>query len=109
MMMMETTQFVQPVVNANKIAFQTWFQSVSAMQDQAEQMMNYVWNQTPMVPESSKKVVNEWVNLLKKERENVKKTVDQSFESLEQLLAGTEAKQEKAKSTASSSSKSASA
>lgn len=93
--MMEGMKLVQPVMNANKIAFQTWFQSVSAMQDQAEQMMNYVWKQSPMVPESSKKVVNEWANLLKKERENMKKTVDQSFERFEQLLAGTEAQQEK--------------
>ena len=106
-MMMETTKLMQPVVDANKIAFQTWYQSVSAMQDQAEQMMNYVWNQAPMVPESSKKAFNEWVSLLRKERENMKKTVDQGFDSLEQLLIGKEKKQEekaeKAKSSTSSS------
>ena len=105
--MMEAMKFVQPVMNANKIAFQTWFQSVSAMQDQAEQMMNYAWKQSPMVPESSKKMVNEWMSMFKKERENVKKTVDHSFEQFEQLLGGTESKPEE-KTKSSSSSKSAS-
>jgi hypothetical protein len=101
-MMMEA-KWMQPIVDANKIAFQTWFQSLSAMQDQTEKMMHTLWNQAPVVPESSKKMFNEWVDMFKKGRENMKKTVDQGFDTWEQFLAGTESKQddknEKAKSS----------
>jgi len=102
--MMEA-KWMQPIVDANKIAFQTWFHSVSAMQDQTEKMMNTLWSQSPVVPESNRKMFNEWVDMFKKGRDNMKKTVDQGFDAWEQFLAGPENKQddktEKTKSTSS--------
>ncbi len=87
-------KWMQPIVDANKIAFQTWFHSVSAMQDQTEKMVNTLWSQSPVVPESSRKMFNEWADMLKKGRDNVKQTVDQGFDTWEQLLSGPESKQD---------------
>jgi hypothetical protein len=107
--MMEA-KWIQPIVDANKVAFQTWFQSVSAMQDQTEKVMNTIWNQTPMMPESSKKMFHDWVDMCKKGREEMKKTVDQGFQTWEQFLASPEGKPEdKAEKAKSSTSKTSSA
>lgn len=91
--MMET-KWIQPVLEVNKFAFQGWYQAVSSMQDQAEKMMHNSWEQVPVVPESSKQLLSQWVKLCKKERENLKKTVDQGFETFEKFMAGPENKAE---------------
>lgn len=90
------TKWMQPVLNVNKIAFQGWYQAVSSMQDQAEKMMYNAWKQAPVVPESSKQLLSQWVELCKKERENLKKTVDQGFETFEKFVADSEKKAETA-------------
>lgn len=92
--MMET-KWLQPILDVNRNAFQVWYQSASQMQEQTEQMLNQIWDQAPMAPEGSKKVLNQWSELFKKEQEIMKKTVDQGFDTMEQLLAGQEPKQEK--------------
>lgn len=84
--MMET-KWIQPVLEVNKFAFQGWYQAVSSMQDQAEKMMYNTWDQSPVMPESSKQLLSQWVELCKKERDNFKKTVDQGFETLEKFMA----------------------
>ncbi len=88
------TKWMRPVLDANKIAFQGWYQAVSSMQDQAEKMLHNTFEQFPVAPESSKQLFGQWVDLCKKERENLKKTVDQSFEAFEKLMAGQEKKHE---------------
>ncbi len=97
------TKWMQPVLETNKIAFQAWYSSVSSMQDQAEQMMDLAWNQVPVVPESNKKLLREWTNLFKKERDNLKKMMDEGLETFERLFfAQVEGKEEKAEKSKSS-------
>ncbi|MFP4587982.1 MAG: hypothetical protein ACLFM3_08050 [Desulfohalobiaceae bacterium] len=103
---MMQAQWMQPVLESNKMAFQVWYQTVSHMQDQAEQVLDQLWEQSPVAPEAGKKAYKEWIELCKKERENLKKTWEQGFETWENLLAGAEPAQqqkpEKAKQQSSS-------
>lgn len=103
------TKWMRPVLDVHKAAFQGWYQSVSSLQDQAEQMMHSVWDQVPVLPESSKQMLNLWTDLYKKEQENIKSTVDLGFEAFEQILGEPEKKQEtKPEKSKSASSKTAS-
>lgn len=107
--MMET-QLMQPIVGAPKVAFQTWFQSVSAMQDQTMKVMDTLWSQVPIVPEKNKKMLAEWTDTFQKGREEMKKVIDHGFDTWEQVLFGAEKTQDtKAEGAKSSTSKAASA
>ncbi|MBS3780405.1 MAG: hypothetical protein KGY41_08420 [Desulfovermiculus sp.] len=103
-------QLMQPIVGAHKVAFQTWFQSVSAMQDQTMKVMDNLWSQVPIVPEKNRKMFTEWTDTLQKGRAEMKKVIDQGFDTWEQVLFGPEKTQDtKAEGTKSSPSKAASA
>ena len=107
--MMEA-KLMQPVVDANKVAFQAWFQSVSAMQDQTMKVMDNLWSQAPIVPEKNKKMLAEWTDTFQKGRSEMKKVIDHGFDTWEQVIFGSEKTQDtKAEGTKSSSSKAASA
>ncbi|MFP4629711.1 MAG: hypothetical protein ACLFMQ_03195, partial [Desulfohalobiaceae bacterium] len=91
--MMEA-KWLQPILDVNRNAFQVWHQSASQMQEQSEKMLNQIWDQAPMAPEGSKKVLNQWSELFKKEQEIMKNAVEQGFDAMERLVVGQEAKQE---------------
>ncbi|MFO8032583.1 MAG: hypothetical protein R6U22_08570 [Desulfohalobiaceae bacterium] len=104
--MMEA-KWMKPVLEANKAAVQSWYQSVSSMQDQTEQILTELWDQAPLVPEENKKICKQWMEMCKKERQNMQKTLEQGFETMEKFLSFPAAKQEesseKTKATASKS------
>jgi hypothetical protein len=107
--MMEA-KWMKPILEANKAAVQCWYQSVSNMQDQTEQMLSQIWDQAQLVPEDSKKICQQWMELCKKERQNLQRTLEQGFETMEQFLTAPGAKQqEKAQKSSAAASKSASA
>jgi hypothetical protein len=79
---------IKQVVQFNKNAFDKGYHTMEMLREQNEKMTNSILGSAYWMPEEGKKAVNEWVQLYKKGCDDFKKTVDQTYEDLENLLAG---------------------
>jgi len=71
---------------ANKMAFETAYQTMCTFQNQAEELSNMIIRQFNLSPLNLQKMQSDWFNLLKTERDNWKKTIDMGFQSLEKMF-----------------------
>jgi len=85
---METANIAKQVISFQKSLFDNTYNAVTAMQDNSENMMNGILKQFPWVTEEVKKPLNESIASIKKTRNDYKKTVDQGFDKLEELIGG---------------------
>ena len=85
---MEQFNGIKQMVQFNKNAFDKSYNAMEMLFEQNEKMTNSILGHAPWMPEEGKKAVNEWMQLYKKGCDDFKKTVDQTYEDLENLLAG---------------------
>ncbi len=83
------------VMDFQKAAFDNTFNAISMLQDQTEKtfttfMETGLWP----VPQEGKKVITEWVQTLKKGREEFKKVMDDGFSRVENYFTQEKAKPE---------------
>lgn len=76
---MEQKQMFKQMIDFNRAAFENGFNAMVMMQDQAERMTSMFVDQSSVIPKESKKLVDEWLKACKKGRDELKKSVDQSF------------------------------
>ena len=86
---MEPAVIAKQMIDFNKTTFDNAFHSMVMLQEQTEKMVNTLWQQTPWLPEDGKKVLDQWVKLYKKGRDDFKKAVDQNFKKAEALFVET--------------------
>ncbi|CCK81848.1 hypothetical protein [Desulfobacula toluolica] len=77
------TQFVK----CQKSLFDNSFAMMATLQDQGHQMMDKVFEKSPLSQGDSKKMSSYWVDFLKQNRENCKGYVDNGFDKIMDLLA----------------------
>lgn len=77
---------LKEILDANKMAFENTYQAMCTVQNQAEEMSNMWLKQFNLAPQNLQNVQNDWLNLVKKERDNWKKTIDMGFQSLEKMF-----------------------
>ncbi len=83
---MDQKQMIKQMVEFNKTSFNNAFDAMVMIQNQAGQMSEFMLEQASWVPKDGKKAVSEWVSAVKKGREDFKKTVDDNFKKLEDML-----------------------
>ena len=83
---MPQKMIAKQMLDANKAAFDTAFQAMVTLQDQAERMMASFMEQGTWLPDEGKKVIHEWLGACKKGREDYKKNVDDGYKRLLEFL-----------------------
>ena len=83
--MNQRDMFLQ-MVSFNKKVFENTFNAVVAFQDQSESLFKGMLGQAPWLREDNKTGVGEWVKSCKKTRDDFRKSVDDGFKKLEELI-----------------------
>jgi len=83
---MEPKEMMKQMIQLNKTAFQTTFNSMAILQDQMEKATNTFLEQATWLPAEGRKVIEEWVKTCKNGRENYKNTVDEGFKRVESFF-----------------------
>ncbi len=83
---MEQHKIFGQMINFQKAAFENTFDTVAGLQDQGEQIIKTSLEQNPLIPKDQKKIMTDWTEAYKKNRQNVKETVDANFEMLKGLF-----------------------
>jgi hypothetical protein len=83
---MDAKQIVKQMLAFNKTVFDTNFNSMKALQEQTEIIINKFWEKTPMFPEEGRKAISEWLKAYKKGCEDYKNIVDENFQKVEDSL-----------------------
>jgi len=97
---MDQKQIVTQMINFNKSTFDSSFNAMITLQDQAEKMVFGYLDKATWFPEEGRKAVNEWVDTYKKARENFKSSYDENYQKVADYFMKF-AKEEKAAKTAS--------
>ena len=83
---METTQFAKRTLGFQKTILDNTFNALIMVQDQTEKMINSYLNQLPQVTEDGKKSMQASIDMAKKARDDYKKSIDDGFNKIEELL-----------------------
>lgn len=81
--MMELNQVAKQAVDFQKTAIINWLDAVAIVQDQAASTMETMINQGNLVPEDSRKAIENWATVCREERDRYKSYVEAGFASLE--------------------------
>ena len=79
-MVMES--IAKQIIDFQKSTFDNSFNAVVMLQDQTEGMTRTVMDQAAWLPEEGKKMMEDWVQLVKKGRDDLKEMVDENFDKL---------------------------
>ncbi len=82
---MEHQQIFDQMINFQKTAFTTTFDTVAGLQDQGEKLYNASLEQNPLIFKDQQKIMSDWTETYKKNRQNLKEVVDSNFEMLRGL------------------------
>ena len=85
--MMEYNQITKQAIDFQKTAFNSWYNAVTMVQDQATSAVETMMNQTSLVPEDGRQAIKSWVSACQEESNRFKSYVDDSFSGLEKNLA----------------------
>ena len=84
---MDPLKLTKQMIDFNKASFDNTFTAMVLLQEQTEKMVNAFMEQATWLPGEGKKALNEWVETVKKGREDFKKVVDQGFGKVEDYFA----------------------
>ena len=93
---MEAVEFTKQIVEYQKAAFNSGFNIIAKLQDQAETTAATFLEKTWGVPKDSQKIFNQWSEVFRKGRNDFKNMIDQNFNAIENLF-GQESSTKKAK------------
>ncbi len=85
---MDPLKLTKQMIDFNKASFDNTFTAMVLLQEQTEKMVNTFMEQATWLPGEGKKALSEWVETVKKGREDFKKAADQSFGKVEDYFAG---------------------
>jgi hypothetical protein len=85
--MMEYNQITKQAIDFQKTAFNSWYNAVSMVQDQAAVAVETMMNQTSLVPEDGRQAIKSWLDACQAERNRFKSYVEDGFSGLEKHLA----------------------
>lgn len=85
---METRQIAQQMINFQKSFFNSSFTTMASIQDYTQNAMAEQAGKVPWVTEEGKKSVNEMCAFMQQCRDSFKKSVDEGYIRLEEMIAG---------------------
>ncbi len=84
---MEPLQIAKQMIEFNKSSFDNTFTAMVLLQEQTEKMVNSFMEQANWLPEEGRNILDEWLATYKKGRDEFKKTVDESFQKVQEYFA----------------------
>jgi hypothetical protein len=96
--MMDPQKMGKQMIEFYKSTFDNSFSAMMMLQEQMERLTNMYWGQMVNVPDEIKQGVAEWTKSYKKNCEDFKKTIDESFKKLESFVTEAEKPEKMAKS-----------
>jgi hypothetical protein len=99
---MDQAKVAKKMINFYKTTFDSSFNALTILQEQAEKMVKVSLEQAPWFPPEGKGAVDEWVKAYKKGRDDFKSAVDENYKKVDSyfdLYKGQEDKTEKTKKT----------
>jgi len=88
---MDQKQIVKQMMDVQRVSFDNGYNTITSLQDQGEKMLNAFLDQATWIPAEGKGMVNEWVNVCKKGRDDFKKAVDDGYKKAEEIFGNTKA------------------
>jgi hypothetical protein len=85
---MEYTDITKKMLDYQKMTFDSWFNAVSLVQEQAASTMGMMLNQAAWIPEDGRNAIQGWVQISRDERNRLKSYVDMGFAAFEKSLSG---------------------
>lgn len=85
---METTQFAKQALGFQKTIVENSFNVMTTVQDQTEKMFHNYLDQMPWVTADGKKSLQTTLDMTKKIRDDFKKSIDDGYCKIEELLEG---------------------
>jgi hypothetical protein len=95
--MMDPKKMGKQMIDFYKTTFDNSFSAMMMLQEQMERMTNLYWGQMVNLPDEAKKGLAEWTKSYKKNCEDFKKLIDESFKKLESFVAEAEKSEKMAK------------
>ena len=86
---MDQKTMVKQTLEFQKSTWDSMYQGMVALQDQAEKTVGFFLDRVPWIPEEGKRIVQEWGNMYKKGREDLKRGVDDGDDKMESYLVST--------------------
>ncbi len=83
---MEMQKMGKQLINFQKSLFENSYHARNMVFEQTENMVNSFLKQMPMVPEESKKAMDDVLVFYKKSRDDFKKAVDDGFTKMEEIF-----------------------
>lgn len=84
--MIEITSITRQILNFNRNAFNSIYDSTLMMQNQSEQITNSFIKASPIIPPEGKQAIDEWILTFKNGSQDFKKLIDDNFDKLEKVL-----------------------
>lgn len=81
-----TTQFAKQTLGFQKTILENSFNTMNTIQDQTEKMVNSYLDQMPWVTADGKKSLQTSLDMVKKFRDNYKKSIDDGYCKIEEFL-----------------------
>ena len=85
---MEYSQITKSVLGFQKMSFDTWYNTMAMMQDQAASTMGMMLHQTPWIPEDGRQDIQGLMETAQEERNRFKSYVDDRFAEIEKTMVG---------------------
>lgn len=82
---MDNKKIVKEMIDLQKESFDNCFSAMVMLQDQAVKFLRAFVDQSPGIKDEGKKVVDQWVGVYNKSRDNFKKAIDEGYSKLESL------------------------
>jgi hypothetical protein len=95
--MMDPKKMGKQMIDFYKTTFDNSFSAMMMLQEQMERMTNMYWGQMVNLPDEAKKGLADWTKSYKKNCEDFKKMMDESFKKLESFVAEAEKSEKMAK------------
>ena len=83
---MEHSKFIKQMIDFQRVLFDNTNNTFSVMQDNSEKMITGFWDQFTWVTKDTKKPFNDSFKFVKTAQEDYRKTIDQGFDKLAELV-----------------------
>ena len=79
---MQQSELMKMMIDFNKTSFDNTFNDIKSMQEQTEKMILGMVDKQNAVPEPMKKSIIDWLETMKKGRDEFKATMDSNYKKL---------------------------
>ena len=83
---MDNKQIVKQMMDLHKAALDNSFSTMAIFHDQAEKLLKTFIDNNPGMGDEGRKVINQWLDVYKKSRDDFKKAMDEGHSKIEAFL-----------------------